>query len=95
MKRDKEELLYSFCKEQHHKLSYDGWLNNSEFSKDELATVALFLTSQQWYGYKKELFELAELLHKGSVGNFAKMVKLTHFDCSRFAGMLEEVVEHA
>lgn len=92
MKREKEELLYDFCEEQHRNFSCSEWISNDNFSKDELATVALFLTSKEWYGHKKELFKVAELLHNGSVGNFSKMVKITDFDCSRFAGMLEKII---
>ncbi|MGA2693667.1 MAG: hypothetical protein ABSF76_15000 [Opitutaceae bacterium] len=93
MKRDTEDLLLEFCVQQKERFGLSPWLD-LPLSSDTKATTALYLANTSWFGHRHELLDVAEKLHRGCVGHFSEMARLTGFDPSRFRGRLQSRLAH-
>lgn len=94
MNRIDEMRVIAFCCEQRKAFDAARWRELPCPTREEAATVALFLAGVDWYGHRPELFAVAESFAPGCTGQFARMVKKTRFDCSRFSSMLRKRLEH-
>jgi hypothetical protein len=93
MKRDVETQLIDFCLRQKGRFGLSQWLD-LPLPSDDKATVALYLANTSWYGHRRQLLDVAERLHRGCVGHFSEMARLTDFDPSRFRGRLQTRLAH-
>jgi len=93
MKRDLEDQLLEFCVQQKAHFMLSPWLE-LPVSRDHKATIALYLANTAWFGHRRELLNIAERLHRGSVGHFSEMARSTGFDPSRFRGRLQARLAH-
>jgi hypothetical protein len=93
MTRDVESQLLDFCLKQRDRFNLSEWLEYPA-SSDDKATVALYLANSSRFGHRDELFKVADHLHRGCVGKFAEMARLTDFDPSRFRGRLSARLAH-
>jgi len=88
MNRATESHLLDFCVRQRTAFHTVEWLHIKLLDRNEVATTALFLAGVDWYGHRQELFSVAEALHAGCTGHFARLAVATGFDCGRFSGRL-------
>jgi len=86
MNRESEAAVLDFCARQHQTFHERDWLEQNLLEDLELATVALFLASVEWFGHRDGLLRVASRLHEG--GRFSEMARKTQFDCPRFSNML-------
>jgi hypothetical protein len=88
MKRDLEDQLLKFCVEQRIRFGLSPWLD-VPLPTDAKATLAFYLANTSWFGHRRPLLDIAERLHRGCVGHFSEMARMTGFDPSRFRGRLQ------
>jgi hypothetical protein len=93
MTRAVEDQLLDFCLQQKTRFGLSAWLD-TPLPKELKATAALYLANTTWFGNRRALLNIAELLHPGSVGHFSEMARLTGFDPSRFRGRLQVRLTH-
>ncbi len=93
MKRDLEDQLLEFCVQQKTQFGLSPWLD-LPVPSDDKATVALYLANTSWFGHRRPLLDIAERLHRGCVGRFSEMARMTGFDPSRFRGRLQARLAH-
>ncbi|MEQ1749177.1 MAG: hypothetical protein ABL974_07120 [Prosthecobacter sp.] len=95
MNRHSEAQLLDFCTLQRDAFQESAWLESRIVSRDELATVCLFLGRVDWFGHKTKLVEIAAKLLDHSGVKFADLVSQISFDCARFSNMLQRRIGHA
>jgi hypothetical protein len=93
MKRDLEDQLLEFCVRQKAQFGLPPWLE-LPLPSDAKATVALYLANTSWFGHRRQLMDIAERLHRGCVGRYSEMARMTGFDPSRFRGRLQARIAH-
>jgi hypothetical protein len=94
MTREAESQLLDFCVRQRERFLFPEWLRFESVNRDMLVTTALFLAGLDWYGHYESLLRVAAQLRPDCVGHFSAMVRLTDFDCSRFASLLKARLRH-
>jgi hypothetical protein len=93
MKREIEDQLLDFCVLQKARFEFRPWMDLPVLDEYK-ATLALYLANTSWFGHRRELLDLAEMLRRGSTGRFSEMARLTGFDPSRFRGRLQARLAH-
>lgn len=89
MNRESEASLLDFCAYQKGAFQESAWLDSQFVSREEMATVCLFLAGVDWYGHKQSLLRLTQNFVPGSIPSFESLVGSVRFDCLRFSSMLK------
>ena len=95
MTRDSEATLLDFCASQQAAFDESAWLEQRCVSREEVATVSLFLSGVDWFGHKQSLVRVADQLLAGTDPGLARMISHIGFDCARFSNMLKRRIGHA